>query len=136
MSGYYTYQRREYNRNDKSLTELEIKKVGMNRVPLEVKQDLHGAQLKGKPGLAKYITEKMFCPVCKQNLVMVKGRTGKFYLKCSNTSCDHTEFLTKELVNHYINMCPQDKGEIRGGLGQFGIYVRCECGHFLKPDKI
>ena len=124
----------------KSLTELEMKQVGMNKVPLEIKHSFVEAQAKGKPGLAKYVSEKKFCPKCKQHLVMVKGRTGKVYLRCSNTSCDHTEFLTKELVNHYIDMnnvvCPQDGANIHAGLGQFGIYVRCEGGHYLKPDQI
>lgn len=124
----------------KSLTELEMKQVGMNKVPLEIKHSFVEAQAKGKPGLAKYVSEKKFCPKCKQHLVMVKGRTGKFYLRCFNTSCDHTEFLTKELVNHYIDMnnvvCPQDGANIHAGLGQFGIYVRCEGGHYLKPDQI
>lgn len=124
----------------KSLTELEMKQVGMNKVPLEVKHGVPGATIKGKPGLGKYVSEKKFCPKCKQHLVMVKGKSGKFYLRCSNTGCDHTEFLTKELVNHYINMnnvvCPQDRGNIHAGLGQYGIYIKCEDGHYLKPDQI
>ena len=124
----------------KSLTDLETKQVGLNKVPLEIKHNFQGVSTKEKYGLSQYITEKMFCPKCKKHLVLVKGRMGKFYLKCSNTSCDHTEVLTKELVNHYISInnvtCPQDRGEIRAGLGQYGIYIRCECGHYLKPDQI
>lgn len=124
----------------KSLTELEMKQVGRNKVPLEVKHGVPGAIIKGKPGLGKYVSEKKFCPKCKQHLVMVKEKPGKFFLRCSNTGCDHTEFLTKELVNHYIDMnnvvCPQDGGDIHAGLGQFGIYIRCEDGHYLKPDQI
>ena len=124
----------------KSLTELEMKQVGMNKIPLEIKHALPGVTVKGKPGLGKYVSEKKFCPKCKQHLVLVKGKSGKFYLRCSNTACDHTELLTKELVNHYIDInnvtCPQDGGEIHAGLGQFGIYIRCECGHYLKPNQI
>jgi len=45
------------------------------------------------------------------------------------------------LMNWYINShnikCPKrDGGELKGGLGKYGPYVRCNCGHFLKPDEI
>ena len=44
-------------------------------------------------------------------------------------------------MNWYISShnvkCPKrDGGELKGGLGKYGPYVRCNCGHFLKPDEI
>lgn len=29
-----------------------------------------------------------------------------------------------------------DTAYLKDGLGKYGPYVRCNCGHFLKPDEI
>ena len=39
-------------------------------------------------------------------------------------------------VNDKHLKCKRDGGELKGGLGKYGPYVRCNCGHFLKPDEI
>lgn len=81
------------------------------------------------------------CPACKSHMILAKNARGTAYLKCSNKACKETKYLTVDLMNWYINShnikCPKKNGgELKGGLGKYGPYVRCNCGHFLKPDEI
>ena len=39
-------------------------------------------------------------------------------------------------VSHYVKCPKRDGGELKGGLGKYGPYIRCNCGHFLKLDEI
>lgn len=92
-------------------------------------------------GLGAFVEEKEFCPKCKNYMILAKNARGTAYLKCSNKACKETKYLTVDLMNWYINShnvkCPKrDGGELKGGLGKYGPYVRCNCGHFLKPDEI
>lgn len=92
-------------------------------------------------GLGAFVEKKEFCPACKSHMVLAKNARGTAYLKCSNKACKETKYLTVDLMNWYINShnvkCPKkDGGGLRGGLGKYGPYVRCNCGHFLKPDEI
>lgn len=92
-------------------------------------------------GLGAFVEEKEFCPKCKNHMILAKNARGTAYLKCSNKACKETKYLTVDLMNWYINShnikCPKrDGGELKGGLGKYGTYVRCNCGHFLKPDEI
>lgn len=125
-----------------SLTELQMVESDKKKMPLEIKQivDEEISGNKSNLGLAKFLSQKQFCPECKSHLIMAKGRTGKFYLKCSKSGCKHSEFITVDMINHYINMydvtCPVDHGELQGRLGQYGVYIHCDCGHNLKLDQI
>lgn len=92
-------------------------------------------------GLGAFVEEKEFCPKCKNHMILAKNARGTAYLKCSNKGCKETKYLTVDLMNWYINShnikCPKrDGGELKGGLGKYGPYVRCNCGHFLKPNEI
>lgn len=92
-------------------------------------------------GLGAFVEEKEFCSKCKNHMILAKNARGTAYLKCSNKACKETKYLTVDLMNWYINShnikCPKrDGGELKGGLGKYGPYVRCNCGHFLKPDEI
>lgn len=92
-------------------------------------------------GLGAFVEEKEFCAACKSHMVLTKNVRGTAYLKCSNKACKETKYLTVDLMNWYISSrnikCPKkDGGELRGGLGKYGPYIRCNCGHFLKPDEI
>lgn len=92
-------------------------------------------------GLGAFVEEKEYCSVCKSHMILAKNARGIAYLKCSNRDCKETKYLTVDLMNWYINShnvkCPKnDGGELKGGLGKYGPYVRCNCGHFLKPDEI
>lgn len=92
-------------------------------------------------GLGAFVEEKEFCPKCKNPMILVKNARGTAYLKCSNKACKERKYLTVDLMNWYINShnvkCPKrDGGELKGGLSKYGPYIRCNCGHFLKPDEI
>ena len=92
-------------------------------------------------GLGAFVEEKEFCPACKSHMILTENARGTVYLKCSNKAWKETKYLTVDMINWYINLhnvkCPKkDGGEIKGGLGKYGPYVRCSCGHFLKPDEI
>lgn len=138
----------------KSLTEIETVVVGQNTRKLKRKKEIidtdftisgvgmtenSGSSL--GYGLGTFVEEKEFCSSCKSHMVLAKNARGTAYLKCSNKICKKTKYLTVDLINWYINShnvkCPKkDRGELQGGLGKYGPYVRCSCGHFLKPDEI
>lgn len=138
----------------KSLTDIETVVVGQNIRKLDNKKDKlitdslaassgnsedNGSIL--NYGLGAFVEEKEFCPKCKNHMILAKNARGTAYLKCSNKACKETKYLTVDLMNWYINShnikCPKrDGGELKGGLGKYGPYVRCNCGHFLKPDEI
>ena len=90
------------------------------------------------PGLSAYIYKTEKCPKCGQSMSLMRSRYGKCYLKCS--SCGDMEYLTKDMVNEYIELkhitCPIHHCQLHAGLSKYGIYVRCVNGHFLKPDEI
>lgn len=125
-----------------SLSELEMVEEGNKKMPLEIKQIVEEkiTHRTSKPGLSVFLSQKQFCPECKNHLMMAKGKSGKFYLKCSKSGCKHSEFITVDMINHYINIhdvtCPMDHGELQGRLGQYGLYIHCDCGHNLKLDQI
>lgn len=90
------------------------------------------------PGLSAYIYKTEKCPKCGQSMSLMRSRYGKCYLKCS--SCGDMEYLTKDMVNEYIELkhitCPIHHCQLHAGLSKYGIFVRCVNGHFLKPDEI
>lgn len=138
----------------KALTELETIVVGQNTRKLVKKKGTMATNSMAASGgtsadsgaisnygLGAFIEKKEFCPACKSHMVLAKNARGTAYLKCSNKACKETKYLTVDLMNWYINShnvkCPKkDGGELSGGLGKYGPYVRCNCGHFLKPDEI
>lgn len=134
----------------KALTDLEFIANGNDRRPLTEKASGQVAPTGGsapsssgkrRTSLAEFVEKKQFCPDCKSHMVLTKNRKGTAYLRCSNPDCDHMAYLDKDLINWYISsedvQCPRmDGGELRGGVGKYGPYVRCSEGHFLKPEEI
>lgn len=138
----------------KALTELETIVVGQNTRKLVKKKGTMTSNLMAASsgttadsgaisnyGLGAFVEKKEFCAACKSHMVLAKNARGTAYLKCTNKACKEMKYLTVDLMNWYINShnvkCPKkDGGELRGGLGKYGPYVRCNCGHFLKPDEI
>lgn len=131
----------------KSLTDMEYKYSAGIRTKIETTPSESGgmdvsvnsAQTM-MSGLALYVYENQKCPKCKKPLLLSKGRSGKKYLRCSNNSCDHSEFLDFNLINEYIEendvCCPMDGGELKAGVSRNGLYIRCSCGHFIDPTLI
>lgn len=137
----------------KALTDIENVVVGANtKKLLKKKGTMEGKSVAtgsegtktddgmSNSGLAAFVEEKEFCPVCKNHMTLTKNAKGTVYLKCSNKTCRETKYLTVDLMNWYINShnvkCPKKEGELKGGLGKYGPYIRCNCGHFMKPDEI
>lgn len=93
---------------------------------------------KGEAGLANFVQEHAKCSRCLNPMRLTRGKSGKVYLQCP--SCKNMEYLTPDFANWYISKnsvkCPIHKDSIRAGLGKYGVYIRCERGHFMKPDEI
>ena len=138
----------------KALTDLENVVVGQNTRKLVKKKgimvtnsmaassgNISDSGAISNYGLGAFVEEKEFCPKCKNPMILVKNARGTAYLKCSNKACTERKYLTVDLMNWYINShnvkCPKrDGGELKGGLSKYGPYIKCNCGHFLKPDEI
>lgn len=90
-------------------------------------------------GISEYIKKYVKCSKCGKPTALAIGyKSGKTYLKCP--SCGNMDYLTKDEINEYIDRygitCPKHHCSIYGGLGKYGVYVRCEMGHYLKPYEI
>lgn len=131
----------------KALTELETIQVGVNKRSLvnrvlgSNKNVLEVGNQSTAMGLAQFVEKKEFCPDCKNHMILTKNQRGTAYLRCSNKNCKKMKYLTADLMNWYIDSqdvcCPRnDGGELRGTLGQYGPYIKCSEGHFLKPEEI
>lgn len=96
------------------------------------------ANFKNTGGLAEYISTHRYCKLCKKPLKLTKGKSGKTILWCSD--CKETELLSPDEINHYINLydinCPNCGGKLNASIGKYGIYVKCEEGHFPKIETI
>ncbi len=68
----------------------------------------------GYVGLAAYVQEYEKCPSCRMPMILIHGKNGRCYLKCS--ACNKTAFLTKEMANFYIQQknvkCPTHHANI------------------------
>ena len=124
----------------KTLTELEMIVVGNNRRQLTPRGS---GDYIDPPHytLVSFVQEKEFCSKCKGRMRLTRNKKGTAYIKCSNENCDNQKYLDKDLINWYISSknvkCPKgDGGELVGGIGKYGPYVKCSRGHFLKPDEI
>ncbi len=95
---------------------------------------------KGVTGFEKYINETEKCYKCKSPMSLTRNAKGVTYIKCSSSKCKEHRLYSVDIVNTYIIsnnvLCPIHKCHLFARLGKFGIYVRCEMGHFLKPDEI
>lgn len=128
----------------KSLSDLEYRTVEHQRKPLLEKSSKDTVNIdedsdgKEAAGLSKFAEEYSKCPKCKSAMKLMRSRAGKVFLKCP--SCANMEYLTPDFTNWYISKkyirCPKCNSGLRAGLGSYGIYVKCDNGHFIKPDEI
>lgn len=92
-------------------------------------------------GLVHFIENIYRCNECGAKLTLKKGRSGKFYLGCTN--CRQTELLKPEMINDYMLLnqvtCPTHKSPLKARVGAYGVYIQCSCGierHYFKPNEI
>ena len=123
----------------KSLSDLEYRETDAGKSPLTERDggvDIDGDKKGG--GLAEYASHLRKCPGCGNYMKMSKGRTGKTILWCK--ACRKTELLSPEEINSYIYQngvkCPEHNCDIEARIGQYGLYIKCDCGHTLKPENI
>ena len=124
-----------------SLSDVDARVVDGQKKPIKQRSSTakDNGSGNGQDGLALYVSEKERCPRCKAPMKLVKSRSsGKFFLGCS--SCKETALLSKEFVNHYICVkqarCPKCKSYLTAKVSKYGIYIKCDNAHTLKPDEI
>jgi hypothetical protein len=89
-------------------------------------------------GLPEYVKKNKRCSRCKKTLSMTRGKSGKVILWCKD--CHKSELLPTVEVNQYICMnhiwCPEHKCHIEAKVGSYGLYIKCDAGHSIKPEYI
>ena len=131
----------------RSLTDVDMKMIDGIRKPLiggqlEHPENDSDTELGNKlRGIHAYVNKYVRCQVCNKPMTVVRSFKGKVYLKCSSGDNDHNAFLTKDIVNAYIShanpTCPQCKNYIKKcGVSKFGLWVKCDNGHYPKADEI
>ena len=97
-----------------------------------------GEDPNGPAGLAAYVLKTKKCSQCKKPLSMTKGKSGKTILWCKD--CQKTYLLTPDDINHYMLIihikCKQCCAEMTANVGPYGLYIRCDNGHYTKPEAI
>ena len=91
-----------------------------------------------KYSISSYIEEHETCVKCRSPYTLAVNRSGKAYMRC--TGCGNVSYLNPATVNDYIHIhnvkCKIHHCGLRAGLGKYGIYVRCEAGHFMKVHEM
>lgn len=87
----------------------------------------------GYDTFSAYASGELKCPECQSPLRLKKGKTGKFFLGCTNyPKCNHTEFVTEDMVMSYFyfknpegRRCPRDHTSLEPCVGKYGLFIRC-----------
>lgn len=89
-------------------------------------------------GLTEFIHDNETCKKCGAPMSLSKGRSGKYILKCSD--CGSFDLLSVHTMNKYLDKvnakCSVCGKDIYAGVGQYGIYVKCNNGHFTKLSEL
>ena len=128
----------------KAFSDMEYRVVNGQRTPLQEKDGEngggHGDGDKDPAGLDRFVRKMEKCPKCKSPMSVTRSRQGKVYMKCSSSSCREISYLTPDIINWYIDRervtCPIHHCSIYARLGKYGPYVKCDAGHYMKPDEI
>lgn len=122
----------------KSLSDLEHIETKGVKVKLMPRTKTFGLDSDVPVGLAAYVSKNIKCPSCMKPLTMSKGKSGKTILWCKD--CKKTELLRTDDIKHYMLInhvkCPQHKCDMTAKVGPYGLYIKCEAGHFIKPEEI
>lgn len=89
-------------------------------------------------GLTEFIHNTETCKKCGAPMNLYKGHSGKYSLRCS--SCGSFDLLSVHTMNNYLDKvnakCSVCGKDIYSGVGKFGIYVKCNNGHFTKLSEL
>ncbi|MGN0490200.1 AAA domain-containing protein [Ruminococcus sp.] len=90
-------------------------------------------------GLTEFINNTEACKKCGAPMNLYKGHSGKYSLRCS--SCGSFDLLSVHTMNKYLDKvnakCSVCGKDIYAGVGKlFGIYVKCNNGHFTKLSEL
>lgn len=89
-------------------------------------------------GLTEFIHDTEACKKCGAPMNLYKGHSGKHSLRCS--SCGSFDLLSVHTMNKYLDKvnakCSVCGKDIYAGVGKFGIYVKCNNGHFTKLSEL
>ncbi len=96
------------------------------------------ADTSASKGLTKFVNETERCKQCQEPMDLIMTHNGKFRLKCSE--CGNTDFLSYHTLNKYLDKinakCSVCGKNIYAGVSQYGLYVKCNNGHFTKLTDI
>ena len=91
-----------------------------------------------KTSISTYIQEHETCSKCGSPYTLAVNKSGKDYMRC--TGCGGVAYINPSTVNAYIHIhnvkCKVHHCSLKAGLGKYGIYVRCEAGHFMKVHEM
>lgn len=93
-----------------------------------------------------YVRGELQCGVCGKPMMLNKGKSGRFYLACSDPKCRTFVWVEPKMVDDYLyfgnkngRFCPEDGTSLTAGQGKKNVYVSCNCGgkrHYWKLDEI
>ena len=93
-----------------------------------------------------YVRGELRCEECGKPLALKKGKSGKFFLVCSDSKCKTFVWIEPKMVDDYLyfgnkngRTCPEDGTSLTAGKGKKNVYVGCNCGgkrHYWKLDEI
>ena len=122
----------------RSLSDLEHRETSGGKSQLLPRPETSGSDPEGLAGLAAYVAQNKKCPICKKPLKLSKGKSGKTILWCKE--CQEMHLLSPDDINHYMLLnhirCSQHKCEMTAKVGPYGLYIKCDAGHYVKLEEI
>lgn len=122
----------------RSLSDLEYRETDKGKKQLSPRPETPTDDPNGAGGLSEYVSQNIKCPDCKKPLKMTKGKSGKTILWCKE--CKKTHLLSPDDINHYMLVkhvkCPIHKCDMTAKVGKYGLYIKCDAGHNMKPEEI
>ncbi|MGN0959277.1 MAG: AAA domain-containing protein, partial [Coriobacteriales bacterium] len=125
----------------KSLTDAEGRVVDGQRTALQAQTSKGAIERGGRSaaGFARYVQENMKCQECRAPMKLERGyNSKKYFARCS--ACKATSLIDVNFLNHYICVkqarCPKCKGYLTARVSTYGLYIKCDNGHTVRPDEI
>ena len=118
----------------------------MNRVVDQATGEMAKNSEGGYDTFSAFVSGELKCKECGGQLRLKKGKTGRFFLGCTNyPNCSHTEWVTEDMVDSYFyfknkngKLCPRDHTSLEPCIGKYGLYIRCNGlnRHTFRLDEV